>query len=323
MSILRLLIVSGLLLAAVQAQENEFNTQVMARVMERLEDFMKIPVQATARSERLRRLGNVFPHSLRGKDRDNTLQYLYSEDPVTLYYGLEDGTFIIHAGSFEVASYREPGESGYSVLLEDDDRNERPSFLKENFYHTCVDRATGTPQNCTMAEGTQYIKCQNNCELNPCGWDEAMQYCAAKHKTSDEPEQKINRCLEMVRANATEWCASYTVETVTEEQVGRLGFVPRTYSCLNRKAQFEEEIGKAIGGGNCTFQDGITLVNRSHIAGEYAYCSDDGEDGVVCDGIFTGGFRSRDYDPRFRGWYKLSRSLQRNAWRYVKLLNLV
>ena len=62
--------------------------------------------------------------------------------------------------------------------------------------------------------------------------------------------------------------------------------------------------------GNCYFRDGASEVNRT-IEGEYAFC---GVADAVCDDAFWGVYRSRDYDPRYRGWYKLAKEVQTVVW---------
>lgn len=291
-------------------QPQEFNTQVMARVLERLEDFMKIPVQATARAEKLRTLG-FFPHQLQGQDRDRMFQYLYGEDPVVLYYGLEDGTFLLHSGDFTEASYREPGASGYSTST-------NSSTARDNFYHTCVNRTTGEPQNCTMEEGADYIQCrEGDCsKLWPCWWDETLVVCG-----------NSTACLELALETAELWCPSYSIEQATAES--EQGFIPRTYHCIGKDAITEEDPGQVLQDsntkelGNCYFGDGTTLVNRSHLSGQYQFCVTNSNASIsngndteaeTCTGLLTGGFRSRDYDPRYRGWYTLSKEQTQNAW---------
>jgi hypothetical protein len=105
------------------------------------------------------------------------------------------------------------------------------------------------------------------------------------------------------------WCKKYTIEEATEN----MGFMPLTYHCHNKHGLFTQEPGAAVldssgNLGNCYFRDGTTLVNRS-LAGEYAYCN-----GEVCDDTFAAGFRSDDYDPRYRPWYIQTKKLQIPNW---------
>ncbi len=63
--------------------------------------------------------------------------------------------------------------------------------------------------------------------------------------------------------------------------------------------------------GNCYFADGVTPVQRSDEVGNFAYCGDNNE---VCSGTYSGAYVSRDYDPRWRGWYIATKALQIPNW---------
>lgn len=294
-----------------------FNTQVMWRVLERIEDFTSIPVHAAARAEKMRKLGVFFPHQLQGQERRVTLPFLFAEVPYTLYYGLEDGTFLIISTDGQ-ASYREPGES-YRVGGDSDEQlmTDRDVFLQSHFYQQCVDRTTGAVQNCTMnTAGHPYVNCIDDCVLKPCS--------TQPKDCSQFSGRELSDCLVGIYKNTTYFCPRYTIESVSEEEAkaGTIGYVPRTYSCLNSQAQLEEgRFQRALHlDGSCYFGDGVTLVNRSHIRGQYQYCQTNAHQNQTgfqrqsCAGVFRGGFRSRDYDPRFRPWYILSKRLQANSW---------
>ena len=105
------------------------------------------------------------------------------------------------------------------------------------------------------------------------------------------------------------WCKAYTIENATEN----MGFVPLTYHCRSKHGLFTQELGTVVidrydNLGNCYYEDGTTLVNRS-LAGDYAYCN-----GSVCDNTFAGGYWSGDYDARYRIWYTQTRKLQEPNW---------
>ena len=75
-----------------------------------------------------------------------------------VYYGLEDGTF---AGNFlnpMEARYREPGESGYEVLGDDD------AGEMQKYFDACVNE-TGSSVSCSMDVGDSYIECIDGCKL--------------------------------------------------------------------------------------------------------------------------------------------------------------
>lgn len=82
-----------------------------------------------------------------------------------------------------------------------------------------------------------------------------------------------------------------------------LNSVPRTYYCHDENGAFTSE--------KCYFGDGETLVNRSSLIGDYAYC---GGNNHACSNTFLGGYRTKDYDPRWRGWYKSVRARQKESW---------
>ena len=116
----------------------------------------------------------------------------------------------------------------------------------------------------------------------------------------------------------TKWCESYTFETVGEEE--ELGYIPLTYHCHDRTGKVTEEIDTAVAYwnsarsgniGNCVYLDGATLVDRKNESGPYAYCGGSGQE---CNNIFTGGFLSTDFDPRYRPWYMQTKENQLPTW---------
>ena len=214
-----------------------------------------------------------------------TVIFGYSLPDPIVYFALEDGTVIGHEtdikNGYYLGYYREPGESGYDV----DDAE------MEKYFKLCVNSVTGEPQNCTMEPGAPYIQCVNDCALEECPDADSQKDCSTlteEEKSSCESKQK--------------WCKNYTIENATEN----MGFVPLTYHCRGKHGLFTQEMGTVVVDssgnlGNCYFEDGNTLVNRS-LAGDYAYCNGD-----VCQDTFAGGYWSGDFDARYRLWYSTFR----------------
>lgn len=252
-----------------------FNLEVERRVIDRLTDYLGNPLDAAALTSNFRRNGG-FRYGMEGRDRDDYLKFAYSLTQNTVYFGLEDGTCLGYY--VNVVFYREPGFAGYLP-------EENPEH-----YASCVDATTGEQKNCQMQKGASYVRCVNNCALELC-------------------------------PNATDiWCKQYEIAQMGSEEP--LGFLPLTYSCHDELGKLTQEPGKAFRreGGNCMFRDGKTLVNRT-LAGTYHYCqAKDVCDAAVttepqvCDDTFVGGFRSDDYDPRYRPWYTLTKEFQAPNW---------
>ena len=177
-----------------------------------------------------------------------------------------------------------------------------------------------------MSAGSRYIKCIRNCALMKCP-DEETQSCSnvipgitsIDGGSGGDPADKAHCHYN----HTTKWCRQYEVRqvTATDEAVVPLGFIPRTYYCHDAKGAFTQEPGRALKAGflefinspniqlgDCTFEDGETLVKRNE-AGDYAYCN-----GQVCNNTFHGGYQSRDYDPRYRDWYIRTRKNQLPNW---------
>lgn len=265
-----------------------FNYEVERRVFERIDDFMSGPMIVTGLLERFLENG-AFPNDVDVRDRDiySTLSFsLLNEYKFDmLYYGTEDGVFVgYNEGAW--GTYREPVDSGYSVGDPD----------MQQYFQACVNRETGKPENCTTSAGSEYVNCIRGCELQLCN-DTATQAC----------DDGTIAC-----ARSQKWCPSYSIETVTEEIAPRLGYVPRTYHCHTAQGVFSQQPGAILQQdgtlGNCLYEDKETLVNRN-TSGEFLYCQ-----GGECDTVFAGGFRSRDYDPRYREWYTQTKDLQKANW---------
>lgn len=184
-------------------------------------------------------------------------------------------------------TYREPVNSGY---LSSD-----PEMQK--YYQACIDRGTGEMENCVLSAGTEYISCVNDCELELCG----------------DPETQECDDGSIACARSRKWCPTYEVVEATPGQGNAtMGYIPRTYHCHTAQGVFSQQPGAILqpdgGLGNCLYEDQETLVDRS-LAGDYLYCQ-----GEVCDDVFVGGYRSRDYDPRLRPWYKATKDVQKPNW---------
>ena len=192
-------------------------------------------------------------------------------------------------------TYRESGNSGYDVK----------STAKETakYYGACVADYNGTKENCTMKVGGYYIQCHDECALEKCADPDSQKDCTAFVEDKDRAE-----CESSIK-----WCKKYTREKVPQGK--DRGFIPRTYHCINAKGHFSQtkgEILKDSSGtlGNCSYGDGITAVDRV-ISRDYEYC---GGDGQVCNSTFLGGYRSKNYDPRWRGWYETTKAQQKYLW---------
>ena len=181
---------------------------------------------------------------------------------------------------------REPGNSGYQV--------NDPTMQKH--YRSCVNSLTGEPENCVQELGDSYIECIDNCALEPCA-DELSQSCLLNGANAN-----IN-CKENLK-----WCPQYRLTEATVER----GYVPRTFHCRDKYGAFTQEPGAVLrpdgSFGDCLFGNGVTLVNRS-LSGDYAYCN-----GEVCDDTFVGGYRSDEFDIRYRPYYTATKELQRPNW---------
>ena len=285
--------------AAMTANAGEFNREVMGRVSERLGDYMRVPVDATARTRNFRSLDG-FPNDMAPSDRDFSMTYLYSEvRGVNVYYGMEDGSFLFYSDSLSddepFVSYREPGDSGYDAVNVPEEM--------QKYFDLCINRDDGSPEACVMAEGATYIECTNGCELQRCPDADSQRDCSAL------PATNRTECESKVR-----WCAQYTLQQAPEG--GSLGFVPRVYACIDEKGQMSQNPGNVLKNsntgelGSCYFGNGVTMVNQT-IEGDFAYC---GGDGAVCNNTFLGMYRSRDYDPRYRSWYLLAKERQAEVW---------
>lgn len=229
-----------------------------------------------------------FPHDLQAMDRDIARKYLISLVEGLAYtglkpfYGLENGYLLGYWHSdldmVPVLIYREPGNSGY----EKDDPE-----LGIN-WNTCLDKHTGSEEICQMTEGELFVSCVDNCALTECHNIESSTALTA----NDSSQEK--------------WCEQYTIEQYEDGGMGD-GYVPMTSHCVDKDGDFSQTPGEVlvetpmgvVENGTCTFGSG-KLVQQA-ISGEFAYCQNSPLG--ICDDTFVGAYKSRNYDPRWRGWY--------------------
>ncbi|CAB9500946.1 unknown protein [Seminavis robusta] len=255
-----------------EPHDEAFILQVEKRVQEVVVTLFQEPVAILSVLERFDRSG-LFPHSLDILDRAAFLLVAYSLRQEYNYN-------LIYYGS-EEGLFMGYGV-GWGTYREPANSYSVDDPTRTKYLKACVDSFSGDPVDCVHREGAKYIRCTNNCSLALC------------------PDQ-----------NQT-WCTDYEIAVVEPEEMGSLGYVPRTYYCHNEAGFFTQQPGDAVQDdgslGNCTYSDGQTLVNRS-LEGDYALCQ-----GTSCGEAFIGGYRSADYDPRYRSWYMNTREQQKPLW---------
>jgi len=247
----------------------------------------------------------------------------------SIYYGLEDGVFAGHGFSSKIANYREPGHSGYEIVMEDDGdaaSGRAKDESMEKHYGACVNSTVGGEIPCLMNTGGKYTQCTAmapssstgplfedgeeeapplfDCLLEKCTDEASQRDCDAL--TNNETEH--SECLANIK-----WCSSYIIKEAFDNET--LGFINRGTHCIDRTgvpSQMLEEVVQrdTMELGNCYYKDGSTLVHRDRV-GDFAYC---GGNGKVCNDTFVGAYISRDYDPRWRGWYIATKELQKPNW---------
>jgi len=296
--------------------EAEFNYEIEKRVIDRLSQYMTQAVNTNKIISNYRYSGG-FPHGLRAQDRDEYLRLDNSLPMPLIYYGMEDGSIsgYYKGGQDSFGYYREPGNSGYAA----DD----PTMAKH--LNSCIDK-DGTPTECVLNPGSQYVRCIDDCKLELCPDEESQTNCSL----IGDADAKAD-CLAKQK-----WCPQYTIETYSGEgdDNAKLGYLPITNFCHDVHGLFTQEVGKVVKGytpstydlaavvsptdgsssvhelGNCYYADGKTLVNRT-LSGNYAYCGGNGE---VCATTFAGGYESFEYDPRYRPWYIDTKATQKAEW---------
>jgi len=273
--------------------------QILKRVEDHLGNFMNTPVKTIGRVQKFLETGG-FP-GLSAADRGILSKWLWMELSTYVYFGLEDGTFLLYTvpGKFSPPRpgmhYREPGFSGYEI----DDVDSR------KHWQSCIDDS-GAVTNCTLPEGSSYVRCIDDCKLEKCnGAGEGPQPECSLMSLSEE----ITACEE-----STKWCSQYMIDTVPEGETR--GAIPSVYSCVNSLGDPEQRPGLVLTGpsyeepglGDCYHMDEVTLVN-STLKADYTYCGE----GEECN-PFLGAFSTREYDPRYRPWYIGSKEQQRPLW---------
>ena len=264
------------------------------RVKEELKKFMNVPRAAMEIFDSFYYKGG-FPNNLQAPDRYYSLQFIHSLIDVTeqvIFYGLEDGTFLGYLDSDKPGllqlEYREPGEDGYSLSLNNNETSEMEMSIH---YNTCVDSETGKEQNCTLAPGDKYISCIDGCKLTRCD-DEESQIINC---TLPESKRRVSECESKIK-----WCKSYeTKEAVAMDK----GYIPTTHHCFNSFGSITEKSGEVTNVdddgkevfGDCKFGSGY-LVHRN-LTGPFAQCQPSKE----CNTTFMGGYSNKNYDPRYRG----------------------
>ena len=234
-----------------------------------------------------------FPHDLQATDRDHVIMYLYSvitsleKVGLKVGYYLENGLTLAYWHSenkvVPMLAYREPGNSGFIP------NGENPEM--DIYLNACVNSETGQEESCLMIAGEDYISCIDDCALVPC----------------------VDAESQMSEAEVT-WCQNYEIK----QGNGGEGFVPLTYSCFDSTGAFSQTPGEVLvvekdknkSGvaqlGNCVFQSGALVERNLH--GPFAYCAT--EASGECNTTFLGGYKSENYDHRWREWYIQPREQQ-------------
>jgi len=275
----------------------KFNNEVKSRVTESLEEFLNVPVKANNLVKNFR-TNEGFRNALSANNRDAYLVFANTVSQTfqlkqSLYFGMEDGMM---AGSdLEKALYREPGNSGYNATAD------YVPLDKVKYLNTCVNES-GESIECLMKPGRLYIECIDDCSLQPCADPDSQRDCKALEGAGDKIECESN----------IKWCQQYEKKTAVKGS--SLGYVPLTMYCTNDHGKITQTHGDVRNAlntdGNCLFEDMDTKVNR-WITDDYEYC---GGEEKACNNTFTGGFKSVNYDPRWRPWYEQCKSAQKSAW---------
>jgi len=322
----------------------EFNFEIGNRVTEKLASYTTAPIRllsllSTYRSKK------AFSHDLRAPDRDeflvlgDALLTTYPHDLV--YYGLEDGTFVGHQMDSRMSVYREPGEGGYEVVVENggggagsEELASAVSPEMQKHLESCVDNH-GKMIPCLMHPGQSYIECIDGCKaIQKCPDENSQRDC---RQLFDDNEDERNSCEEEVK-----WCISYREQIILPENDGAIavnnakivntsennyhsqrGYIPWTQHCIDSSGLPTQTPGQNSVPGpdnlhNCYHSDGSNPVQRN-LSGPYAYCGIDSDDDgtatpIICNTTFIGGFVSYNYDPRYRPWYTKTKEMQEPNW---------
>ncbi|KAL9182196.1 hypothetical protein ACHAXT_012848 [Thalassiosira profunda] len=308
----------ALLLIGVRA---EFNFEVGRRIHERVSSLLLAPPTILLQLDLYRENGG-FDSDLRATDRDaffrlnDAFMETYPQFQ-SIYFGLEDGVFMGHGFNSKIANYREPGHSGYPIEGADEagKGGVASDEAMQKHYQVCVNSTAGGEVPCTMRAGVKYTECTAPAaeeDVGELGLDCALAKCEDKSSQRNCDTIDNATAREECQANV-KWCSAYAIKEAPENAT--LGFVQRSTHCIDSSGlptQMEGEVVKKDQEelGNCYFSDGTTLVERA-TEEDFALC---GGNGAVCNNTFDGAYISRDYDPRWRGWYIETKRVQEPNW---------
>lgn len=287
----------------------KFNSEVMARATDRINDYMSMPASLAYIMYEYDLIGG-FPNRMNAFDRNKASQFMFIQQPQTLYYALEDGTFLYYDPYFNAFNYREPGNNGYFIDWNDwqsHNDSEKANILSnsvhydiyQKFFRTCL-ADNGTLVECLMEDGQQYI---DNCEttlddqisdcqvqLVPCLDDGTVEEVSQNSSSRDgidsnctSHQQDQPSCTDSATGTTTTepqktWCTNYTIKTYNEStSKKRRGYIPRTKSCINKSGLPEQKIGQVLlyistkKLGNCYSYDRRAII-QNNVTGPYQFC---------------------------------------------------
>lgn len=269
----------------------EFNNQVMDRATDRLTDYMSIPPLLSQRMLQFNTIGG-FPNYMNAMDRYFASQFMFVDYPNTIYYGLEDGTFLYYDPYFNASNYREPGNSGYWIDWDDQPTSKLNNSTNhdnyEKFFYTCI-APNGTIIECTMLDGQMYIdNCPNDDSENRLDCPLELAPCNISSPSSSSSFQNNMNCTNSSLCHnndtGTIWCTNYTIKvynatSTTSNNITkrRRGYIPRTKGCINADGLPEQTNGQVLVNistmelGNCYSLD-RTIIIQNNITGPYQSC---------------------------------------------------
>jgi hypothetical protein len=320
------------------------NKQIMDRVIERLNELMNVPVQQCLQLSQYRSL-HGFAHGMTAQDYQSINKMLYSQastatisgKPLQIQVGLEDGAYFYASVAESYITYREPGNSGYNVstaVAEMANDSDKKTFWSDydaasdniskneysKYFYSCLKNEDGTTQPCLLESTDMYIQCINECELVPCV--PTKRTVSKINNATKGADSSVDNEDTEITADVI-LCKNYEVMEVDDSMTGLLGYIPATDYCINEYAEAEERIGYVLKEftsqtlGNCYYQDGETLVQRSSsnaLNNNYAACQGTSDTHDNKCNIFQGGLWSSNYDPRYRPWYIDAKKTQTEVW---------
>ena len=286
-----------LLVHAPSIYSAEYNYEVAHRVHERLTNYMQEPRKV---------LDFIDDYNVMDTSNENIRDSFYrigdalmkTYKHTMIYYALEDGSFAGHFREPRKAQYREPGEAGYIISNDDGDDGTGTNNDMYKHYMSCVSD-DGIQIPCQLKAGDKYIECVNGCSLEKC---------------SGSSEEDII------------WCKQYKEMQVEQDSKKVLGYIPRSEICIDKYGYATQEPESVSvhadeeTTSSCYFNDGVTLVDR-HLSGAFAYCNNESEGKASCDSTFVGAYTSKEYDPRYRSWYRDTRLFQKPNWSSVYIFS--